>query len=71
MNNIIEKPEELEGLKERDKLSHEMFIHIADGLNLSDTTILHLAEIVHSYKGRDSIEENLKEKLKEHGIEGE
>ena len=46
-----------------------MFLHIKDEEVLSDKKVLHMAEIIPSYEGWHSIEENLRVKLKEHGIE--
>ena len=46
-----------------------MFLHIADEHILSDNKVLRIAETIRSYEGRHSIEPNLREKLKEHGME--
>ena len=46
-----------------------MFLHIADQEVLADTKVLRIAETIRSYEGRHSIEPNLREKLKEHGME--
>ena len=47
-----------------------MFLHIKDEGVLSDKKVLlHMAEIIPSYEGWHSIEENLRVKLKEHIIE--
>ena len=77
VKKIVEGEGELEILKEfmdevtkdHDKLSHEMFLHIADQEVLADTKVLRIAQTIRSYEGRDSIEANLKAKLKEHGEE--
>ena len=77
MKNIIDNEGALDGLKEvmdglikeHDKMSHEMFLHIADEHILSDNKVLRIAETIRSYEGRHSIEPNLREKLKEHGME--
>ena len=77
VKKIVEGEGELEILKEfmdevtkdHDKLSHEMFLHIADQEVLADTKVLQIAQTIRSYEGRDSIEANLKAKLKEHGEE--
>ena len=69
--DLSELKEFVDGLHEQNVLSHEMFLQIADECDLADFKILRIAEIIRSYEGRYSIEENLPAKLKEHGMEGD
>ena len=53
-----------------EKLSHEMYLHISDDTDLSDNKILRIAQITRSYEGKECIEANLREALKEYGERG-
>ena len=80
MTILIENPKDLSRLievvtgyldKENEKFEIDMFLKIADLFDLADNTILEIAKIVREYYGRNSIEPNLREHLKEHGLEAD
>ena len=80
MKILIENPKDLSRLievvtgyldKENEKFEIDMFLKIADLFDLADNTILEIAKIVREYYGRNSIEPNLREHLKEHGMEAD